>query len=63
MTKPCHKLLKFLYMSPNGGFYAVADIDNHITKVAGQMGRLGHDGREGSDCARSREVWWPERKK
>ncbi len=53
MTKPCHKLLKFLYMSPNGGFYAVADIDNHITKVAGQMGKLGHDGREESDCARS----------
>lgn len=48
---------------PRAAVNAVADIDNHITKVAGQMGRLGHDGREESDCARSREVWWPERKK
>jgi hypothetical protein len=32
-------------------------------QVAGQMGRLGHDNREESGCARSREVWWPKRKK
>ena len=32
--------------------FPIADIDT-ITKVAGQMGRLGHDGREESDCARS----------
>jgi len=45
------RLADFFYLVARGGKVPLLTL--HKTKVAGQMGRLGHDNREESGCARS----------